>query len=83
MALHSFAFAPLCGANPTRKYNHFKTIDDIKNVFNVKIIVGTELFSQIVSLSPSRLLVEILADNIPLALNINTEKACSEFIWGF
>ncbi|HLC16944.1 MAG TPA: hypothetical protein VJL89_12040 [Thermodesulfovibrionia bacterium] len=56
-------------------YSDFKTIEDIKKKFNVKIISGESLFTKTEETHPSHLLTEILQDNISLALNINTEKA--------
>jgi len=60
-------------------YSEF-TFDDIKNQFQLEIIERIELFSAIEPISPSILLKETLEENIPLALEIDTEKARSEMI---
>ncbi len=61
-------------------YRDFKTVDDVKNKFNLTVISRDSLFSDTVEVGASAILSEILKDNIPLALNINTEKARSELI---
>lgn len=61
-------------------YSDFKTIDDIKQRFNLKIVSGNSLFADVADIAVSALLQETLQDNISLALNINTEKARSELM---
>ena len=60
-------------------YSDF-TIDDLKSKFNLKIERRVELFPAVEPVSPSPLLREILEENLPLALEIDTEKARSELI---
>ncbi len=61
-------------------YSDFKTIENIKDKFKIPIISGGSLFSETEEIEAGHILTEILQDNIPLALNINTEKARSEMI---
>jgi hypothetical protein len=60
-------------------YSEF-TWEDIENRFNIILQEGIELFDSINPVQPSSLLQEVLKLNIPLALEINTEKARSELI---
>ena len=60
-------------------YSEF-TIKDIRNKFHLKIIEEVELFLNVELVKPSSLLLDILAENMPLALRIDTEKARSEMI---
>lgn len=60
-------------------YSDF-TFYELKSQFNLIIQERVELFNPVESVIPSPLLQEILAENIPLALEINTEKARSELI---
>ncbi|HRX72134.1 MAG: hypothetical protein KDJ22_06010 [Candidatus Competibacteraceae bacterium] len=61
-------------------YSDFKNIDDIKQRFHLKIASSDSLFANIPEVAVSALLQETLRENIPLALNINTEKARSELM---
>ncbi|NJO16529.1 MAG: hypothetical protein HC877_12530 [Thioploca sp.] len=61
-------------------YSDFKTLADVKSKFNLQILSAGSLFSDVTDRQISPILAEILQENIPLALNINTEKARSEFI---
>lgn len=61
-------------------YSDFKTIADINNQFALKILSADSLFSEVKEVQVSKMLSEILDENISLALNINTEKARSELI---
>lgn len=61
-------------------YSDFKSIEQIEELFSVAIHSSYSLFKAAPGAAPSRQLVEILAENVPLALNINTEKARSEMI---
>nr|VFJ94099.1 MAG: hypothetical protein BECKH772A_GA0070896_100665 [Candidatus Kentron sp. H]VFJ95428.1 MAG: hypothetical protein BECKH772B_GA0070898_100764 [Candidatus Kentron sp. H]VFK01516.1 MAG: hypothetical protein BECKH772C_GA0070978_100685 [Candidatus Kentron sp. H] len=64
-------------------YTNFKTIDDIRNKFNIRIASQDGLFTDregIERIQVSANLSEFLKDNVSLALNINTEKARSELI---
>lgn len=60
-------------------YSEF-TIKDIRNKLHLKIIEEVELFLNVQPVKPSSLLLDILTENIPLALRIDTEKARSEMI---
>ncbi|MGK7872287.1 MAG: hypothetical protein AB4426_02890 [Xenococcaceae cyanobacterium] len=60
-------------------YSEF-TLDELENQFHLNIQEQVELFSSVEPVNPSSLLREILEENIPLALEIDTEKARSELI---
>lgn len=60
-------------------YSDF-TLEDLENNFNLIIQERVELFDAVEPVLPSPLLSETLEENIPLALEINTEKARSEMI---
>jgi hypothetical protein len=61
-------------------YSDFKTVENIKDKFKIPITSGESLFSETEEIAAGDILTEIFEDNIPLALNINTEKARSELI---
>ena len=61
-------------------YSDFKTLADVKSKFNLQILSAGSLFPDVTDWQISPILAEILQENIPLSLNINTEKARSEFI---
>nr|VFJ88558.1 MAG: hypothetical protein BECKH772A_GA0070896_1000928 [Candidatus Kentron sp. H]VFJ90608.1 MAG: hypothetical protein BECKH772B_GA0070898_1001028 [Candidatus Kentron sp. H]VFJ96759.1 MAG: hypothetical protein BECKH772C_GA0070978_1000828 [Candidatus Kentron sp. H] len=61
-------------------YGNFKTIEDIQARFPVAIDSGAPLFDSIEEISPGAQFAEMLKENVDLALNIDTEKARSEFI---
>jgi hypothetical protein len=61
-------------------YSNFKTLDDITQKLDVTIVSNDSLFKEVIELNTSSALMAILEETIPLALNINTEKARSEFI---
>ena len=61
-------------------YSNFKTIDDITRAFDAQIVSDDPLFASIAEAEVSPLTKAILEENLPLALNINTEKARSELI---
>lgn len=60
-------------------YSDF-TLDELKTQFNLTIQERVELFQSVTPISPSSLLTETLEENLPLALEIDTEKARSELI---
>jgi hypothetical protein len=60
-------------------YSEF-TLEQLEREFNLIIQERVELFSSIEPVNPSPLLKEFLEENIPLALDIDTEKARSELI---
>ena len=61
-------------------YSAFNSLDEIRNKFHIAIHSAGSLFADVEKIKLSPLLEAILAENIQLALNINTEKARSEFI---
>ena len=61
-------------------YSTFKTLDALREQFGVTITSKDALFADVPGISPGTHLAETLAENISLALNVNTEKARSEFI---
>jgi hypothetical protein len=61
-------------------YSDFKTVENIKDKFKIPITSGESLFPETEEIEAGDILTEIFEDNIPLALNINTEKARSELI---
>ena len=60
-------------------YSEF-SLDDIKHKLGLTIREVSEVFTAVEPIAPSQLLKETLAENIPLALGIDTEKALSEMI---
>src|SRR5436305_14848610 len=60
-------------------YNDF-TLEALKRQFGLRTAEGTDLFGQVAPAAVSDLLREILRENVPLALDISTEKARSELI---
>jgi hypothetical protein len=60
-------------------YSDF-TLSQLESEFNLTLNEGVEIFPEIKPVTPSQLLREILEENIPLALEIDTEKARSELI---
>ncbi|MDM8559161.1 hypothetical protein [Candidatus Parabeggiatoa sp. HSG14] len=61
-------------------YSAFKKIEQVEEQFGIIITQHHSLFADTEKLQPSQYLKETLRRNISLALNINTEKARSEFI---
>ncbi|MEM7535515.1 MAG: hypothetical protein AAF639_25290 [Chloroflexota bacterium] len=60
-------------------YSDFKTFDILNSKFPITIS-SDSLFADISRVEQSAFLVETLAENIPLALSISTEKARSELM---
>lgn len=60
-------------------YSDF-TIEDVKTRFNLRLDEGQDLYAAVPPLDVSPLLRETLAEGVPLALAISTEKARSELI---
>jgi len=60
-------------------YSDF-TLDNLKSQFNLIIEQRVDLFTSVETIAPTALLQETLEENIPLALEIDTEKARSELI---
>lgn len=56
------------------------SLPQIKQQFHITTHDDTRLFSAIIPIELSATLVTLLAENVPLALTIDTEKARSEFI---
>ncbi len=61
-------------------YSDFKTLEQVKSQFSISISSSGSLFASTLEKKPSTQLVDILDENVSLALNINTEKARSELI---
>ncbi|WP_293091527.1 hypothetical protein [Moorena sp. SIOASIH] len=60
-------------------YSEF-TLDTLKHQFNLSIKERVNLFESVEPVTPSPLLKDILEENLPLGLEIDTEKARSELI---
>jgi len=60
-------------------YSEF-TLSQLESEFSLILQERVEIFQNIKPVTPSQLLREILEENIPLALEIDTEKARSELI---
>jgi hypothetical protein len=60
-------------------YSEF-SIDEIKTRFQIRIAEAAEYFGDILAVPVSDFLTQMLAENIPLAVAISTEKARSELI---
>jgi hypothetical protein len=60
-------------------YSEF-TIDDIKSKFQLRISETEEVFASVPPVAVSDFLTRMLAENIPLATAVSTEKARSELI---
>lgn len=60
-------------------YSEF-SLSQLESEFNLILHERVEIFQDIAPITPSSLLTEILAENVPLALEIDTEKARSELI---
>lgn len=60
-------------------YNNF-TLDMLIQQFGLRVVSQADVFAQAAPVAPSALLRETLVDSVPLALDISTEKARSEFI---
>ncbi|NET58866.1 MAG: hypothetical protein F6K47_22765 [Symploca sp. SIO2E6] len=60
-------------------YSEF-TLPQLESEFNLILQEQVEIFKEIKPVTPSQLLREILEENLPLALAIDTEKARSELI---
>ncbi|MEM8640489.1 MAG: hypothetical protein AAGG51_16980 [Cyanobacteria bacterium P01_G01_bin.54] len=61
-------------------YSSFKTLASIQAAFHLTIDESQHLFTQTPSRQPSDYLERTLAENIPLANAVNTEKARSELM---
>ncbi|MEG4057108.1 MULTISPECIES: hypothetical protein [unclassified Microcoleus] len=61
-------------------YSEFTTITKVRAAFNLTVNEKTVLFADVESIAPSDYLKTTLAEYIPLANAINTEKARSELI---
>ncbi|MBD0313597.1 MAG: hypothetical protein ICV86_12205, partial [Microcoleus sp. T3-bin5] len=61
-------------------YSEFTTITKVRAAFNLTVNEKTVLFADVESIAPSDYLKTTLAEYIPLANAINTEKARSDLI---
>jgi len=80
----SISATDISWAVPTLRYKIMSysdfTLDQLETEFNLIVRERSVLFPEVEPVSPSAWLQETLAENIPLALDINTEKARSEMI---
>jgi hypothetical protein len=60
-------------------YSDF-TLKKVLSEFELRLFENTDLFATVSAIEPSAFLTETLAENVPLALSISTEKARSELI---
>ncbi len=60
-------------------YNNF-TLDMLIQQFGLRITIKADTFAGAVPVAPSARLLETLAESVPLALEVSTEKARSELI---
>jgi len=60
-------------------YSNFN-LRQVEKDFHLQIEEQIDLFAHIKAITPSDEIKKLLAENIPLALAINTEKARSEFL---
>ena len=60
-------------------YNEF-TLDGMIRLFGLRVVSQPDAFVEAASVTLSALLRETLAESVPLALEVSTEKARSEFI---
>lgn len=60
-------------------YSDFRTIADVEAAFGIQVVSGASLFSEMAPLQVSDRLKDILQEQTSLALNINTEKARSDY----
>jgi len=60
-------------------YSNF-TLRQVEKDFHLQIEEKIDLFAHVAAIAPSDDIKKLLAENIPLALAINTEKARSEFL---
>ena len=67
------------GLVQTMSYREF-TLSQLESEFSLILQERVKIFQEIKPVTPSHLLREILEENIPLALEIDTEKARSELI---
>ncbi len=56
------------------------SIEDVKEQFNLRLEEGQDLYASVSPVEVSSMLRETLAESVPLALAISTEKARSELI---
>ena len=61
-------------------YNSFQSVEELQQQFGLVVKSGGSLFMQVGEVPVSAVLQNMLAENVPLALNIHTDKARSEFI---
>jgi hypothetical protein len=60
-------------------YSDF-TLKKVLSEFELRLLENKDLFTNVPNVEPSAFLTETLAENVPLALSISTEKARSELI---
>ncbi len=61
-------------------YSNFTRIEELRDQFGLTVTSAASLYPNTPEIAAPPLLADTLKENIPLALNINTEKARSELI---
>ncbi len=61
-------------------YSDFTSLDELRDKFGIEILSEDSLFRKVEEIRAGEQILSILEENVPLALNINTEKARSELI---
>ncbi len=61
-------------------YSQFTTITKVKEAFGITTVEGSKFFPDIEPITPSRTLLDYLAESVPLAVAASTEKFRSEAI---
>lgn len=61
-------------------YSDFTNLNDLESQFGITILSAAPLFRDAKAVQASEQIRHLLEENVSLALNINTEKARSEFI---
>lgn len=61
-------------------YSQFRNLNEVASRFDLELQTQERLFVEVADVAPSHRLTEDLEDKVPLALQIDTEKARSEMI---
>ncbi len=61
-------------------YSQFTTITKVKEAFGINTVEGSKFFPDVEPITPSNILLEYLAESVPLAVAASTEKFRSEAI---
>lgn len=68
------------GSKNTMSYSNFTNLNIVQQEFNLILEEDRNLFADVAEIIPSDYLQQTLAEYLPLATAINTEKARSEFL---